>query len=362
MVNDVTSDQIPSLQRAGAGRALRSARQKRSTTTSPTTRGGFAPFADPEVRRALGAGHRPRRQLIQALQMEELAEPAGGPYAPIFRDLYDPERMPPAASTTRSAPAQILRVEGLERTPTATGSCEKDGQPFRFTLVTNAGNQRRADAAQIIQQQWRQIGVDAQLQQLEFNTFMQNLMRQASTRPRSAAGAWGSSAGPDHALGRRHRPTTSPASRPGGRPPASARRSRSPRPRRPPPVLAGRPPAKIVAGPAVHLALLLRHRGRRERAAARHEGRHLRRATRTPGSGGSRGRSSAAAARRGRAARGCSARARGWTGRSRPRCLGPTGCGRSPPAGEDGQRMSRAGGAAERGRAVRACRDAGEPE
>src|SRR5690606_33207136 len=47
--------------------------------------------------------------------------------------------------------------------------------------------QRRADALQIAQQQWRQVGVDARLQQLEFNTFMQNLM---GKRYEAALGGW----------------------------------------------------------------------------------------------------------------------------------------------------------------------------
>ena len=52
----------------------------------------------------------------------------------------------------------------------------KDGVPFSFNLTTNGNNQRRVDIAQVVENQWARIGVDANIQTLEFNTFIDNLI------------------------------------------------------------------------------------------------------------------------------------------------------------------------------------------
>jgi peptide/nickel transport system substrate-binding protein len=130
-------------------------------------------FADPEVRRALGLAI-DVPALIGALHLGEYAEPAGGPYAPIFRLLYDPEGHAPLPFDPAEA-ARILDANGW--LPGPDGIRQRGGQPLRFTLSTNAGNQRRADIAQIVQQQWQRIGVDARIQTLETNTFFDRLNR-----------------------------------------------------------------------------------------------------------------------------------------------------------------------------------------
>lgn len=134
----------------------------------------FEPFADPEIRRALGLAL-DIEGIIDALQMEEFAVPAGGPYAPIFRDIYDPEGQAPLPYDVEQA-REILEANGWRDTDD-DGILDRDGQPFRFNLETNVGNQRRGDVSQIVQQQWRQIGVDARLQVIEFNTLNDNLQR-----------------------------------------------------------------------------------------------------------------------------------------------------------------------------------------
>lgn len=140
-------------------------------------------FGDPDIRRALGLAIDVPR-IISALQMEEFAEPAAGPYSPIFEDLRD-ERMEPLASDPEQA-RQILDEHGWVD-PDGDGVREKDGVPLEFTLITNSGNQRRADVSQIIQQQWAEIGVKANLQQLEFNTFLDGLLNRNFD---AALGGW----------------------------------------------------------------------------------------------------------------------------------------------------------------------------
>lgn len=134
----------------------------------------FAPFADAEVRRALGLAL-DVSGIIAALQMGEYAVPAAGPYAPIFKELYDAERLKPLPHDPARA-RQILAAKGW-RDSDGDGVLDREGKPFRFTLVTNSGNARRADVSQIVQQQWKQVGVDVELQTLETNTFFDRLTK-----------------------------------------------------------------------------------------------------------------------------------------------------------------------------------------
>jgi peptide/nickel transport system substrate-binding protein len=147
-------------------------------------------FADRDIRRALGLAI-DHEGLIRALQMEDFAIPAGGPYAPIFRRLYDPQEHAPLPHDPEQA-RQILAAKGW--TPGPDGILRRNGQPFRFILTTNAGNQRRADVAQIVQQQWRQIGVDARIQIIEFNTFIE---RQRTRNFEASIAGWGVGLSPD---------------------------------------------------------------------------------------------------------------------------------------------------------------------
>jgi peptide/nickel transport system substrate-binding protein len=130
-------------------------------------------LADPEIRRALGQAI-DVQALIGALDLTEYAEPAAGPYAPIFKKLYDPQALPPLAFDSAAA-KRTLDQKGW--VPGPDGIRARQGRRLSFTLSTNAGNQRRADIMQIVQQQWRQIGVEANLQTLEPNTFFERLQR-----------------------------------------------------------------------------------------------------------------------------------------------------------------------------------------
>ncbi|MQA91134.1 MAG: hypothetical protein GEU90_13005 [Gemmatimonas sp.] len=170
-VKGVTFDQIPQL-RGQAPNVRFETEEKRAYDYVGYNGAGFEPFADPEIRRALGLAI-DAPSMIEALQMEEFAVPAGGPYPPIFRDLYDPQGQAPVGYDPDES-RSILESKGWSDT-NGDGVLDRDGQPFRFTLVTNAGNQRRADIAQIIQDQWRRIGVDAQIQIREFNTLTEEL-------------------------------------------------------------------------------------------------------------------------------------------------------------------------------------------
>lgn len=130
-------------------------------------------FADAEIRRALGLAI-DREGLLRALSLEGFAEPAGGPFSPIQALHYDPVTQAPLPFDPEAA-ARILDAKGW--IPGPDGIRARDSRALRFILATNAGNQRRADIGQIVQQQWRRIGVDAQLQTRETNTFFDALSR-----------------------------------------------------------------------------------------------------------------------------------------------------------------------------------------
>jgi len=141
-------------------------------------------FADPQVRRALGMAL-DVPSIIRSLGMAEFTTPAAGPYSPIFRDLYDPQRMRPLPYDTAGA-KRLLDERGWTDAD-GDGVREKDGKPLRFTLTTNAGNARRNDVTLIVQQQWKRIGVDARLRQLETVTFLNSLPQKTYE---AALGSW----------------------------------------------------------------------------------------------------------------------------------------------------------------------------
>ncbi|HEX5726501.1 MAG TPA: ABC transporter substrate-binding protein, partial [Longimicrobiaceae bacterium] len=148
-------------------------------------------FRDPEVRRALGmAVDVPG--IIRALQLDAHATPAAGPYPPIFRDLADPQRLRPLPHDPAGA-RRILEEKGW-RDADGDSIRERDGRPLRFTLLTNAGNQRRADVSQILQRQWRAVGAEVRLRQVEFNTFQQAQIEQSYE---ALLGSWAVALSPD---------------------------------------------------------------------------------------------------------------------------------------------------------------------
>lgn len=169
-IRNAGTEQLPALRAQSGVRIERERMRGYDFITYNPTR--VPAFADPEIRRALTLAI-DAKQILQALQLDEFATPAGGPYPPIF-ELHDPGQTPPPPVDTAQA-KRILASKGWRDTD-GDGVLDKDGRPFRFTLVTNSGNQRRADIMQIVQQAWRRVGVDVELRTLEFNTFMQNLL------------------------------------------------------------------------------------------------------------------------------------------------------------------------------------------
>ncbi len=73
---------------------------------------------------------------------------------------YDPEKA-----------IDILQQEGWERGE--NGWMEKDGERLQLTLISNTGNEIRKSILAIVQNHWKQIGVDVSTDTLEWSVFIQ---------------------------------------------------------------------------------------------------------------------------------------------------------------------------------------------
>jgi ABC-type transport system substrate-binding protein len=72
---------------------------------------------------------------------------------------------------------KLLEEAGWKRN--SSGWLEKDGQKLQFTLITNSGNDLRKDIMTIVQDSWRQIGVDVRTDLLEWSVFVQERVNKA---------------------------------------------------------------------------------------------------------------------------------------------------------------------------------------
>lgn len=56
------------------------------------------------------------------------------------------------------------------------GILDKDGKPFRFTLITNSGNDIRKDIGVMVQRYWKEVGIDVDLKLYEWSVFLKNFI------------------------------------------------------------------------------------------------------------------------------------------------------------------------------------------
>jgi peptide/nickel transport system substrate-binding protein len=73
---------------------------------------------------------------------------------------YDPE-----------AARELLAQNGWQDTD-GDGILDRDGEPFRFELMTNSENDLRRNITVMIQEQLRQVGIDATPRHMEFNALI----------------------------------------------------------------------------------------------------------------------------------------------------------------------------------------------
>lgn len=119
---------------------------------------GQPAFADPRVRQALSLAL-DRAAMIGALDMTGFAEPAWGPYGSLFGDLRAPAPHEPLYDPERAR--ALLGQAGFS-----------DPGSLQFELAVPAGNDRREDAAQIVQAQLSELGVSVAIRPQEFNSLL----------------------------------------------------------------------------------------------------------------------------------------------------------------------------------------------
>jgi peptide/nickel transport system substrate-binding protein len=123
-------------------------------------------FSDKRVRQALSSAIN-KDEIVHGVLLG-LGQVAHGPYKPgtwafnpNIRDFeYNPAR------------AAALLAEAGWRQKNNDGILVKDGKPFKFTILTNQGNDERLKTAIIVQHRLRSIGVDVKIQVREWAAFL----------------------------------------------------------------------------------------------------------------------------------------------------------------------------------------------
>lgn len=123
-------------------------------------------FQDKRVRQAIA--YAVDKQEIVDVVLFGLGKPSTGPYVPNTWP-YNPDVKQYEYEPARAR--QLLKEAGWEDT-NDDGILEKDGRPFRFTILTNMGNTSRINTATIIQWRLAKIGIRVDIKALEWSTFV----------------------------------------------------------------------------------------------------------------------------------------------------------------------------------------------
>ncbi len=127
-------------------------------------------FKDKRVRQAIAYGI-DKSEIVDVV-LFGLGSPATGPYVPNTWP-YNPnvrkyEHNPEKAKL-------LLKEAGWEDTD-GDGILDKDGNPFKFTILTNMGNNLRKNTATIIQWRLAKIGIKVEIRALEWSAFINNFI------------------------------------------------------------------------------------------------------------------------------------------------------------------------------------------
>ena len=123
-------------------------------------------FSDKRVRQAIAFGI-DKKEIVDVV-LFGLGSPATGPYVPntwpynpdVKKYDYNPDMA-----------RQLLREAGWQDTD-GDGIIDKNGKPFQFTILTNAGNALRKNTATIVQWRLEKIGIKVDIRTVEWSTFI----------------------------------------------------------------------------------------------------------------------------------------------------------------------------------------------
>jgi peptide/nickel transport system substrate-binding protein len=127
-------------------------------------------FKDARVRRALTMAI-DRDALIKGVRMG-YGETANSTVPPFYWN-YDAQ----AGADLKHDPegAKRLLAEAGWRDSNGDGVLDRNGRPFRFTLITRTGDRERQDVSEIVQAQLRNVGVEVRVQALEWGTLLDKI-------------------------------------------------------------------------------------------------------------------------------------------------------------------------------------------
>lgn len=124
-------------------------------------------FADAEVRRALALAI-DRQTIVDTIFPGGTARVA---VSPIVQSVWAFDRTLKPYPYDPAEARRILEAKGWKDT-NGDGVIDKDGKPFSFVLLSNAGNQQRNDAAVMIQDQLKKVGIKVEPRVVEFNSMI----------------------------------------------------------------------------------------------------------------------------------------------------------------------------------------------
>jgi peptide/nickel transport system substrate-binding protein len=146
-------------------------------------------FKDKLVRQALTTAIN-RESVVQGVLLG-LGQVINAPYKPdtywynddIRKYPYDPEKA-----------KKMLAQAGWKDTD-GDGVLDKDGKPFKFTILTNQGNPQRKKAATIIQRDLKKVGIQTEIRVVEWAAFLKNFIDERKFE--AIVMGWSIGVGPD---------------------------------------------------------------------------------------------------------------------------------------------------------------------
>lgn len=122
-------------------------------------------FADKKVRQAIS--HAINKEEIIAGVLMGYGQVCTGPFPPESW-AFNPDIKPFSYDLKRAE--ELLAQAGWRLN--SSGILERSGEPFRFTVITNQGNEARLKTAQIIKEQLKKIGIDMNIKVLEWQAML----------------------------------------------------------------------------------------------------------------------------------------------------------------------------------------------
>lgn len=125
-------------------------------------------FKNVKVRRALT--HAINREEIVKYLLYGLGVISTGPFPPQM--WYANTKIEPLKYDPEKAKKLLKEAGWIDRDK--DGILDKNGKPFRFTLITNNGNELRKNVAVLVQRQLKKIGIDVEISLFEWAVFIRD--------------------------------------------------------------------------------------------------------------------------------------------------------------------------------------------